>query len=316
VKAIFIRYPEIGRLKQKHNSGWHTFRPFSFYNKEEQNAKLYDITLAVERNLVMGLNTLRPRVLILGGTGEGAQLAARLSERVDLTVISSLAGRVSEPKLPKGQVRVGGFGGLDGLASYLVNEEIKVVVDATHPFAAKISQNAELACSRTVLPFIALLRPAWRKLAGDRWYEVPDFESAAEFVDKKMGRVFLSIGRQELGSFSECSNAWFLIRAIEEPTESLPPHRRVLLRRGPFEFNEELQLLRDHSINCLVSKNSGGLATYTKIEAARSLDIPVVMIDRPIKHTVQAVETIEEAIAKLDYLIRSASGMPGSLVGI
>lgn len=264
----------------------------------------------------MGLNTLRPRVLILGGTGEGAQLAERLAERIDLTVISSLAGRVSQPKLPKGPVRVGGFGGLDALASYLVNEKIKVVIDATHPFAAKISQNAELAASRTGLPFIALLRPPWRGLASDRWHEVPDFQNAAEFVDTKMGRVFLSIGRQELGSFSGCSNAWFLIRAIEEPTECLPPHCKVLLRRGPFELDEELQLLREHSINCLVSKNSGGPATYTKIEAARSLDIPVVMINRPIKHTVQAVETVDDAIAKLDYLIRSGFRMPGRAVGI
>jgi precorrin-6A/cobalt-precorrin-6A reductase len=253
----------------------------------------------------MGLNALRPRVLILGGTGEGAQLAAHLAERVDLTVISSLAGRVSEPRLPKGLVRVGGFGGLDALASYLVNEKIKVVIDATHPFAGRISRSAEVACRRTGLPFIALLRPPWRRLAGDRWHEVPDFQRAAEFVDTKMGRVFLSIGRQELGSFSECSNAWFLIRAIEEPAECLPPHCRVLLRRGPFEFNEELQLLRDHSINCLVSKNSGGPATYTKIEAARFLNIPVVMINRPIKHIVQAVETIEDAISKLDYLLQA-----------
>ena len=265
-------------------------------------------TPSVERNFVIGLNTLRPRVLILGGTGEGAQLAARLSERVDLTVISSLAGRVSEPKLPKGLVRVGGFGGLDALTSYLVNEEIKVVIDATHPFAAKISQNAEVACSRTGLPFIALLRPPWRKLAGDRWHEVPDFQSAAEFIDTKMGRVFLSIGRQELGSFSGCTNAWFLIRAIEEPAEHLPPHCQVLLRRGPFEFKDELQLLRDHSINCLVSKNSGGPATYTKIEAARFLNIPVVMINRPIKYTVQAVETVEDAIAKLNYLLQACLG--------
>ena len=279
------------------------------------NAKLCGVTPAVERNFVIGPNTLRPRVLILGGTGEGAQLAAHLAERVDLTVISALAGRVSEPKLPKGLVRVGGFGGLDALATYLGNEEIKVVIDATHPFAAKISRNAEAACRRIGLPFIALLRPPWRMVAGDRWHEVPDFQSAAEFVDTKTGRVFLSIGRQELSSFSECSNAWFLIRAIEEPTEWLPPHRRVLLQRGPFEFKDELQLLRDHSINRLVSKNSGGPATYTKIEAARSLDIPVVMISRPIKHTVQAVETVEDAIARLDHLIHPVSGMPGSLIG-
>jgi precorrin-6A/cobalt-precorrin-6A reductase len=197
-----------------------------------------------------------------------------------------------------------------------VNEEIKAVIDATHPFAAKISRNAELACGRTGLPFIALLRPPWKRFAGDRWHEVPDFQSAAKFVDTKMGRVFLSIGRQELGSFSDCSNAWFLIRAIEEPTECLPPHCKVLLRQGPFELEEELQLLREHSINCLVSKNSGGVATYPKIEAARSLDIPVAMINRPIKYTVQALETVEDAIAKLDYLIHSGSGMLRGSVGI
>ena len=204
--------------------------------------KLCDMTLMGEKELRDEAPHNRPRVLILGGTGEGNQLAACLSERMDLTVISSLAGRISEPKLPKGLVRVGGFGGLDALTSYLVNEKIKVVIDATHPFAARISQNAETACNRTGLPLIALIRPPWKKVDGDRWHEVADFQSAAKLVDTKMGRVFLSIGRQELGLFSGCNDAWFLIRAIEEPTECLPPHHRVLLQRGPFELKHELQL--------------------------------------------------------------------------
>lgn len=265
--------------------------------------KLCDTTLAGGEQLYDETQPTRPRVLILGGTGEGTQLAARLSERVDLTVISSLAGRVSEPKLPKGLVRVGGFGGRDALASYLLKEKIKVVIDATHPFATRISQNAEVACSRTGLPLIALVRPPWKKVDGDQWHEVANFESAAKFLDAKMGRVFLSIGRQELGSFSECNDARFLIRAIEEPTERLPPHHRVLLQRGPFELRDELQLLRDHSIDYVVSKNSGGSATYTKIEAARFLNLPVVMISRPFKHTVNPLETAEDVIAQLDRLI-------------
>jgi precorrin-6A/cobalt-precorrin-6A reductase len=250
----------------------------------------------------------RPRVLILGGTGEGTLLASRLSERVDLIVISSLAGRVSQPNLPEGLVRIGGFGGLDALASYLLDEKVKVVIDATHPFATRIGQNAEIACNRTGIPLIALTRPQWKKIDGDQWHEVEGFQGAAEFLDGKRLRVFLSIGRQELASFSQCNDAWFLIRAIETP-ESLPPHYRLILKRGPFELEDELQLLRRHSIDCVVSKNSGGSATYTKIEAARSLHIPVVMVNRPFKHTIEVVETVEDVIAKLDRLIQCSSDL-------
>jgi precorrin-6A/cobalt-precorrin-6A reductase len=243
------------------------------------------------------------RVLLLGGTSEGFQLAARLFERQDLTVISSLAGRVSEPKLPKGLVRVGGFGGLDALTSYLVSEGIRVVIDATHPYAAQISHNAEVACSRAGLPLIALVRPPWEQVDGDCWHVVSDFQSASDFVNTKASRVFLSIGRQELRSFSKCNDAWFLIRAIETP-DFLPPHHTLILRRGPFEMEDELELLRDHSIDFIVSKNSGGSATYTKIEAARTLHIPVVMVERPFKHTIEAVHTVEDVIAKLNHLIQ------------
>ena len=248
----------------------------------------------------------RPRVLILGGTREGAELAARLSKRVDLTVISSLAGRVAELKLPQGEVRVGGFGGVDGLASYLVNEKISAVIDATHPYAARIGQNAEIACSRTGLPLIALDRPPWNRLDGDRWHEVDDFESAAMLINVKNARVFLSIGRQELASFSACTNAWFLIRAIEKPTEHLPQHHQLVLQRGPFQLEDELQLLRGHAIDYVVSKNSGGSATYSKVEAARSLGIPIVMVRRPLKHSVETFQTIEAVVAKLDLVVQDA----------
>ncbi len=245
-----------------------------------------------------------PRVLVLGGTTEGIELAARLAARSDLVTISSLAGRVGQPRLPDGLVRIGGFGGLDGLLSYLEKEKIAVVIDATHPFAARISRNAEIACSRLGLPFVGLLRPAWTKSEKDIWHDVPDVLSAAQFVDKAEARVFLSIGRQELHIFSDCKDAWYLIRAIDAPAERLPLHHKIVLQRGPFDLERELQLLRDHSIDFVVSKNSGGAATYTKIEAARLLGIPVVMINRPAKHTLSSVASVEEAITALDDVLR------------
>jgi len=245
---------------------------------------------------------LLPRVLILGGTGEGIELASRLSQWGNVWTISSLAGRVDEAKRLEGAVRVGGFGGVDGLASYLIQNAINVVVDVTHPFAGQISRNAELACAQLRLPLVAFIRPPWVQVTGDLWHEVADFQDAAGLVDSRSGRVFLSIGRQEVGLFAGCENAWFLIRAIQEPIGRLPRYCDVLLRRGPFNLDEELRLLQDHSINCVVSKNSGGLATYAKIQAARLLGIPVVMIRRPAKHTVPIVETLEDVVSAISSL--------------
>jgi precorrin-6A/cobalt-precorrin-6A reductase len=248
---------------------------------------------------------LLPRILILGGTGEGTELASRLANRTDLTTISSLAGRVSEPKRPEGVVRVGGFGGVDGLTSYLVKENVGMVVDATHPFAVQISRNAELACARLGLPLIGFIRPPWVQRKADLWYEVVDFEEAARVVDLQKGRVFLSIGRQELGPFTVCRDTWFLIRAIEQPTGPMPDLHEILLRRGPFNLDDELRLLRDHSIDCVISKNSGGLATYDKIQAAQLLGLPVVMVKRPVKHTVATFDRLEDVLVEIDRLIQS-----------
>jgi len=244
-----------------------------------------------------------PRILLLGGTGEAAELASQLASRNDLEFISSLAGRVSHPKYPIGAVRVGGFGGIEGLISYLIMESISVVIDATHPFAVGISRNSEVACARLGLPLIALVRPAWQKQKDDLWHEVTTYADAAEFVNRKKGRVFLSIGRQEVGSFAACNDAWFLIRAIEAPAGQLPQHHEILLQRGPFDLKEESQLLRDYSIDHIVSKNSGGSGTYTKIEAARLLGIPVVMVARPTKHTALAVETVDQVVSELTALL-------------
>jgi precorrin-6A/cobalt-precorrin-6A reductase len=239
------------------------------------------------------------RVLILGGTSDASELATHLAARSDVTVISSLAGRVNQPRLPAGIVRVGGFGGVGGLISYLVDQNIEVVVDATHPFASKISGNAELACSNLSLPLIALDRPAWEPKEHDCWCAVPDAHAAASMVNHERNRVFLSIGRQELGAFSNCANAWFLVRTIDEPNEKLPANSKLILRRGPFHLNDELQLLRNESIGLIVSKNSGGTATYSKIEAARALRIPVVMIDRPRKHSFPTVARPDDVLQKL-----------------
>ena len=244
-----------------------------------------------------------PRVLILGGTSEASELAAQLAIRDDLTVISSFAGRVSQPKVPAGVFRVGGFGGVAGLVSYLVDENIKVVIDATHPFAAKISGNAESACRTLSVPLIALERPPWEPQKEDLWRTVPDVQAAASMVNQKGNRVFLSIGRQELGAFSDCEEAWFLVRAIDEPNEKLPANSQLILSRGPFHLNDELQMLRGESINLIVSKNSGGMATYSKIQAARALQIPVVMIDRPQKHKIPTVARPDEVLQRLEEIL-------------
>jgi precorrin-6A/cobalt-precorrin-6A reductase len=265
-------------------------------------SELNPISDGIEGRLARSSDAV-PRILILGGTGEAAELAEQLATRKDLEFISSFAGRVSHPKYPIGAVRVGGFGGIEGLISYLIMESISVVIDATHPFAIEISRNTEVACARLGLPLIALVRPAWRKQKNDLWYEVATYVDAAEFVNKKKARVLLSIGRQEVGSFAACSDAWFLIRAIEAPTGQLPQHHEILLQRGPFDLKEELQLLRDYSIDHIVSKNSGGSGTNTKIEAARLLGIPVVMVERPTKHTVPTVETVEEVVIELTALL-------------
>lgn len=244
-----------------------------------------------------------PRVLILGGTGEASELATHLAARADLTVISSLAGRVSQPSLPTGIVRVGGFGGLAGLIAYLKDEHIALVIDATHPFAAKISGNAELACKTLHLPLIALERPPWEPKEHDSWYPVPDVQAAATMVNKKNNRVFLSIGRQELGAFSNCEDAWFLVRAIDEPNVKLPVNSKLILKRGPFRLNDELQMLHSESINLMVSKNSGGAATYSKIQAARAIRIAIVMIDRPKKHNTPTVARTDDVLRKLEELL-------------
>jgi precorrin-6A/cobalt-precorrin-6A reductase len=166
-----------------------------------------------------------------------------------------------------------------------------------HPFASKIGGNAELACNTLNVPLVALERPPWEPKEHDCWCAVPDVQAAASMVNHKCNRVFLSIGRQEFGTFSNCEDAWFLVRAIDEPNEKLPTYSK-LLQRGPFHLNDELQMLRCESISLIVSKNSGGTATYSKIQAARALRIPVV-IDRPRKHHLPTLARPDDVLQKL-----------------
>jgi precorrin-6A/cobalt-precorrin-6A reductase len=238
------------------------------------------------------------RLLILGGTGEAVALARHLAGRPDLAIVSSLAGRVAAPSLPPGTVRIGGFGGVDGLAAYLTAEQIGAVVDATHPFAARMSAHAAEACRRSGVPLLAFVRPAWVPGAGDRWQPVADMAAAAALC---RGRVFLTVGRQELAGFAD-SEAWFLIRSIDPPDGPLPAAHELLLARGPFGLADEIDLLRAHRIDMVVSKNSGGPATYAKLEAARALGLPVVMVERPARPLADEAGSLEEVWAWLDRL--------------
>ncbi|MQY17240.1 Precorrin-6A reductase [Nocardia sp. RB20] len=220
-------------------------------------------------------------MLILGGTREARVLAEKLSGAGGFEVVSSLAGRVREPVLPVGPVRIGGFGGVDGLRNWLGDNAIDVVIDATHPFAGVISAHAAAAAAALDLPVLHVRRPGWRERPGDRWIRVPDIAAAVDAVEGLGSRVFLTIGRQEAGAFARLDALWFLIRAIDPPSAPLPPHHELLLARGPFAVEDEVRLLTEHRIEVLVTKDSGGELTVAKLLAARTCGIPVLMIDRP-----------------------------------
>ena len=240
------------------------------------------------------------RVLLLGGTAEARALAKTLHPRVD--IVSSLAGRVPDPALPVGPVRIGGFGGVDGLRRWLRDEHIGGVVDATHPFAATMTAHAAEACAALRLPHLVLARPAWAP--GNAIVVESDTEAAKAVAKQQYSRVFLTTGRSSVQAFAD-SDAWFLIRAVTAPdAASLPRHHQLLLSRGPYRYDGELSLLAEHRIEALVTKNSGGDMTRAKLDAAAALDIPVVMVARPrLPAGVTVVGTVEDAaewVAGLD----------------
>ncbi|MCW2651521.1 MAG: cobK [Mycobacterium sp.] len=237
------------------------------------------------------------RVLLLGGTGEARELAARLHPGVDVT--SSLAGRVPNPALPVGQVRIGGFGGAQQLRQYLGDNGIDAVIDATHPFAAAITARAARVCAEIGMPHLVLARPAWEP--GDATLVASTTEAAEVVAKRHYSRVFLTTGRSQVAAFAD-NDAWFLIRVVTEPDPgTLPCRCEVLLSRGPYRYDDERALLRNHRIDALVTKNSGGALTRPKLDAAAALAVPVVMVQRPpLPDGVSTAGTIDEAVAWAD----------------
>lgn len=247
------------------------------------------------------------KILILGGTTEARELAARLAGDPGYQITLSLAGRTANPTAQPVPIRVGGFGGADGLAGYLSGEKIDLLVDATHPFAARISMNAAEAAQATKVPLLALRRPGWARREGDRWTEVDTVAGAVVALGALARRVLVTLGRQELAPLKTFPHHFYLIRSVDPVDPPLDlPMAQCLLARGPFGEDEERRLLRDHRIDAILSKNSGGAATYGKIAAARDLGIEIVMVRRPVKPSAATVATVDEAVTRIAHFATSA----------
>jgi precorrin-6A/cobalt-precorrin-6A reductase len=268
------------------------------------------------------------RVLILGGTTEARQLAQRLAKRSDLAVTLSLAGRTTAPALQPVPVRVGGFGGAQGLADYLLAHKVDALIDATHPYAATISVNAAAAAARAGVALLALRRSSWTPMPGDCWTEVGDAAGAVRALGEVPRRVFLALGRKEIAPFEDAPQHSYLVRSVERVTPPLKvPHAVYITGRGPFAEADERAMLEQHCIEVIVAKNSGGPATYGKIAAARGLSLPVIMLCRPSLpppyppprplpnppplagegREGAAVETVDDALAWLDHWLALAA---------
>ena len=243
------------------------------------------------------------RILILGGTGEARDLAAELVA-VGVDVLSSLAGRVRQPRLPDGPVRVGGFGGAEGLAAFLRAEGITAVVDATHPFAGTITAHAARAAAQAGVPLLVLRRPEWE--ADPSWDVVADIRAAAAAVRAWPGEsVFLTTGRRDLDVFAADDRHRFLVRTVDPPDGPVPPRMTLVLDRGPYTVEGESALIREHGVGLLVTKNSGGPMTAAKLRAARDLGVQVLMVARPpLPPGTAVVTTVAEAV----QWVRSGSG--------
>lgn len=248
------------------------------------------------------------RILILGGTGEASALARALAGRDDLSVMLSLAGRTAAPKPEPVPTRIGGFGGAEGLAHYLGVEKFDRLIDATHPFAAWISASAAQAAARAGVPLLAIRRPAWNRLPGDRWIDVASVPAAVAALGPEPRRVFLTVGRQEAGAFAAAPQHAYWARTVEPLGDVLPvPRLTAIEARGPFDADAEAALMRKAGIEIVVSKNSGGAATSGKIAAARALEIPVVMVRRPAKPDVPSVPDAAGALRWLEANAHAAS---------
>ena len=241
------------------------------------------------------------RVLILGGTAEARELARLLHGDPRFSVLSSLAGRVANPRLPVGETRIGGFGGPAGLAAFLADDGIDAVVDATHPFAATISRNAAAAADAAEVPLLALVRPEWTAGDGDAWTRVPTVAAAAQVLHRRAGgRAMLTTGRQDAHEFAGLDDWWFLIRVVDAPSGPLPERHTLLRDRGPYTLDSERVLLRENAVDVLVTKNSGSDLVSAKLAAARELGVEVLMVERPARPAgVPTVPTATAAYAAL-----------------
>lgn len=245
-------------------------------------------------------------VLVLGGTGEARELAAALVAD-GVPVVSSLAGRVARPRLPQGETRVGGFGGVDGLGDHLRTQGVRAVVDATHPFAATISEHATEACSRVGVPLLRLARPGWAsEPEAPRWHWVDDHTGAARTAAGLGRRVLLTTGRQRLAEFTgPLADHDVLARVVDPVEEPLPGSWQVLLDRGPYALAGERALLERHRTEVLVTKDSGGDHTRAKLDAAGALGVAVVVVRRPAPPA--GVRTVSDVAAARRWL----SARPG-----
>ena len=251
----------------------------------------------------------RMRILILGGTTEASALAALLSGRSEFSPVLSMAGRTSDPRPLPIPTRIGGFGGVEGLARFLSQERIEAVIDATHPFAAVMSRNAAVACAQAHVPLLALRRPPWKAQEGDRWIEVASMGEAVHALGEAPRRVFLTVGRLELPPFAAAAQHTYLVRTIEPIGEALPvPNVIAIQDRAPFDEAAEQALMQRERVDVVVTKNSGGAATYPKIAAARALGLPVIIVARPEKP--RGIEEVSSADAALEWLERRHGRTP------
>ncbi len=245
--------------------------------------------------------SLMTRALILGGTGDANRLADALS-RAQIDAVYSYAGRTRIPLPHALPTRIGGYGGAAGLAEFIRSEAITHVIDATHPFAAEMSRHAVEACAATSTPLLALERAPWTRMAGDRWIEVADIAAAVAALPDAPSRVFLAIGRQHLAPFAAKPQHAYTLRFVDTPDGALPlPQADVVVSRGPFTLDEDRALMRERGIAWLIARNAGGDGARAKIDAARELGLPVIMIARPELPERPRVEHVDDVLAWLAH---------------
>jgi precorrin-6A/cobalt-precorrin-6A reductase len=240
------------------------------------------------------------KLLILGGSGEAADLARALDGDARYDVTLSLAGRTLEPAALPGRLLTGGFGGAEGLARVLAEERFDLVIDATHPFAVQMKANVIEAARAANVPLLAIRRPPWAPRDGDRWAMVESLEAAAAAIGEEPKRVFLTTGRMELARFRAAPQHLYIVRSVEAPSpKELPPRVEVITARGPFKLADERSLLESRAVDIIVTKNSGGTGAAAKLEAARSLSLPVIMVKRPRLPEAPSVETVAGVLSWL-----------------